>query len=190
MGNKRGSEVATIDVAMVTIQEGTEPATDTFCLNTSSKIAVEVQTDVAEAVKLVVKGALIAQKPPVATITGHKITLSDNVFNAEVTKILQGGTIVYDTVDTSKVMSYTPPTAGSGEKGKMFKLKAYSSIYDASGAITGYECIEYPNCFGQPVSLSSEDGAFRAPEYVIYSAPKASEAPYKLTYEAALPVVG
>lgn len=193
---KKGNEIPTIDVALVTIQvsEGNEVA-----LDTASKIAVSVQSETEDPVKLVVKGKLIAQKPQVTTITGNTITLTDNVFNPEMVKILQGGTVKYWTTsehttegDTDAgfgVSSYTPPVAGSDDKGSPFTLNAYSAIYNAAGLITGYEKIAYPNCQGTPVALNSEDGVFRAPEYTINSAPKTGEAPYKITYIQALPVV-
>ena len=193
---KKGNEIPTIDVALVTIQvsEGNEVA-----LDTASKIAVSVQSETEDSVKLVVKGKLIAQKPPVTTITGNTITLTDNVFNPEMVKILQGGTVKYwtsaeqstegDTDAGFGVSSYTPPVAGSDDKGSPFTLNAYSAIYNAAGLITGYEKIAYPNCQGTPVALNSEDGVFRAPEYTINSAPKTGEAPYKITYIQALPVV-
>ena len=188
MAIKKGNEIPTIDVALVTIDDGTNE----LILDTASQIQVTVQADTQDAVKLVVKGRLIAQKPTVTTITGNTIVLTDNVFNPEQVKILQGGTIKYwtsaartDEGDTDSgfgVSSYTPPVAGSSEKGKVFTLNAYSAIYDAAGLLTGYEKISYPNCQGTPIGLNSQDGAFRAPEYTINSAPKTGEAPYKISY--------
>lgn len=193
---KRGNEIPTIDVALITItpEGGTE-----IGLNTASKLGVNVQTETQDAVKLVVKGRLIAQKPEEVTITGNTLVLTDNVFTPEIVKILQGGTIKYWTTadktaegdeDTGfGVARYTPPVAGSSEKGKVFITKAYSAIYNAAGIITGYECISYPNCKGTPVSLNSEDGVFRAPEYTINSAPNTGEAPYEITYPKEIPVL-
>lgn len=190
----RGHEIPTIDVSLVTISYfgGTEIA-----LDTSSQIQVNVQSDTQDAVKLIVKGKLIAQKPQVVTITGNTIVLRDNVFNPEMVKILQGGTIKYwttpaheaeGTTDTGNgVSSYTPPIVGSGDHGTVFTLNAYSAIYNAAGLITGYERISYPNCQGTPVALSSEDGVFRAPEYTINSAPNVGEAPYLIAYVGDLP---
>lgn len=192
----KGHEIPTIDVAMVTVavSGGTEIA-----LQTASKIAVSVQTETEDAVKLVVKGKLIAQKPQTTTITGNTVTLTDNVFNPEMVKILQGGTVKYwtsedQTAETDSdagygVSSYTPPVAGSDDKGTPFTLNAYSAIYDAAGLITGYEKIAYPNCQGTPVALNSEDNVFRAPEYTVNSAPKTGEAPYKITYAKTLPTI-
>ena len=192
----KGHEIPTIDVSMVTVEVsgGREIA-----LQTASKIAISVQSETEDSVKLVVKGKLIAQKPEQVTITGNTITLTDNVFNPELVKILQGGTIKYwssaeqstegDTDAGFGVSSYTPPVAGSDDKGSPFTLNAYSAIYDAAGLVTGYEKIAYPNCQGTPVALNSEDNVFRAPEYTINSAPKTGEAPYKITYIKGLPTV-
>lgn len=196
MAIKKGHEIPTIDVALVTAQvEGG----DELVFDTASKIGVEPQVEEEEAVKLVVKGILRAQKPITNTLTGNKITLTDNVFIPELVKVLQGGTIKYwadaeqsgesDTDAGFGVASYTPPVAGSSDKGTPFTLNAYSAIYDAAGLLTGYEKIAYPNCQGTPVALSSEDGAFRAPEYTINSAPKSGEAPYVISYVKALPTV-
>ena len=192
----KGHEIPTIDVSMVTMEVtgGKEIA-----LQTASKIAVSVQTETEDSVKLVVKGKLIAQKPETTTITGNTVVLTDNVFNPEMVKILQGGTVKYwtsaeqttegDSDAGFGVSSYTPPVAGSDDKGTPFILNAYSAIYDAAGLVTGYEKIAYPNCQGTPVALNSEDNVFRAPEYTINSAPKTGEAPYKITYVKTLPTI-
>lgn len=189
------TEIPTIDVVMVVV----ETASAAYALDTASQIGVEPQIEEEDAVKLVIKGKLKAQKPKVSTITGNQITLTDNVFAPELVKILQGGTIKYwssaekteevTEVTAFGVSSYMPPTVGSGEKGEVFKLHAFSAQYDASGQIVQYEKITYPNCQGVPVAFGSEDGAFRAPEYTINSAPKKDEAPYEIHYVDSLPVL-
>ena len=194
---KRGTEVATIDVNMITIKPS--KGGDEIMLQTASKIAVSVQTETTESVKLVIKGVLKAQKPEVTTITGNQIILTDNVFIPEVVKILQGGTIKYwtseehtessETPSEFGIASYAPPASGSGEKGEVFELCAYSAEYDSSGQIVKYEKITYPNCQGVPVALSSEDNVFRVTEYTINSAPKAGQPPYLLEYVDELPTV-
>ena len=135
------------------------------------------------------------QSPP----SLDELTLHDNVFNPELVLILQGGSLLYY-ADASKTdttteptdfgyASYTPPVAGSDDKGKVFNLNVYSAIYNAAGIITGYEKTEYPNCQGRPVAFNSEDGAFRAPEYTIVSAPNTGQAPYTITTVKALPTL-
>lgn len=180
---KSKAEIATIDCCLVTI----ETEDGEFGFDTSNKVAVEPQIEEEEAVKLIVKGILRAQKPPTKTLTGNEITLTDNVFNPELVLVLQGGTIKYDTTTPTKIIGYTPPVAGSSDKGEIFKLNCYSAQYNASGQIVQYEKITYPNCQGSPVAFGSEDGVFRAPEYTITSAPKQGEAPYDISYVDALP---
>lgn len=196
MAMKKGTEIPAIDIALFTVSVADGPE---IALNTASKLGVEPQVETQDAVKLVVKGRLLAQKPENATLTGNKLTLTDNVFIPELVKILQGGTIKYWTTEEKTVEGdedmgygiarYTPPVAGSDKKGETFVGRAYSAIYNAAGVCTGYECISYPNCKGTPVALSSEDGVFRAPEYTINSAPNTGEAPYEITYVEKLPVV-
>lgn len=186
MGVKRGTEIPTIDVAMVTVQTYDNEA-DEIVVTTANKIAVTVGTETTEKIPLIVKGILIAQKPETTTVTGNSIVLTDNVFIPELVKILQGGTIKYDDLEPTKVIGYTPPVVGSGEKGKLFKLNAYSAIYNAAGIITGYERITYPNCQGVPVAFSAEDGVFRASDYTINSAPAAGEPPYDMDIVQTLP---
>lgn len=177
-------EAATIDVCLVTIQtkDGEEIGFDT-----SNKVDVEPEVEETDAVKLVVKGILRAQKKKTTTVTGHTITLTDNVFNPELVLMLQGGTIIYDDQDTNKIIGYDAPVAGSADKGEKFTLNCYSAQYDASGSIVNYEKVSYPNCTGEPVAMSSEDDAFRAPEYKINSAPSKGQSPYSIRYVDSLP---
>lgn len=184
----QGTEIPTIDVTMVSIQTYDVDAQE-LILDTANQIAVTVSTETTDSVPLIVKGRLIAQKPAETTVTGNAIVLTDNVFNPELVTILQGGTIKHDSEDNTKVIGYQPPVIGSNDTGKIFKLKAYSAIYNAAGIITGYECITYPNCKGTPVALNSEDGVFRSSEYTINSAPSNGEAPYTLDIVSELPKV-
>lgn len=190
------NEIPTIDVNLVTI---TTASGKEFGFDTANQIEVEVQTEEEEAVKLIIKGKIKAQKPKQTTITGHEITLHDNLFNPQLVKVLQGGKVLYwkdaehtgVTEDETSfgVAKYTPPVAGSDEVGEVFTLNAYSAIYNGAGLITGYEKTMYPNCQGSPVAFNSEDGTFRAPEYTISSAPNVGQAPYEMDWIENLPVL-
>lgn len=191
--------IPTIDVSLVTISYDNDGTTVEIGFDTANQIEVEAQTEEQDAVKLIVKGKLKAQKPASVTITGHKITLHDNVFIPELVKLLQGGTIKYwqdanhtesGTTETDYgVAGYTPPVTGSDDKGKVVTLNAYSAIYNAAGVITGYEKTMYPNCTGVPIAFNSEDDTFRAPEYTINSAPNTGQPPYDISYVKALPTL-
>lgn len=188
---KKPHEVATIDCILVTLSphvEGDGDKTE-YAIDTASKIQVDIQTETTDAIKLIIKGVLKAQKHRQVTVTGNQLTLTDNVFTPEIVKMLQGGTLDTD-VSSGAIKSYTPPVVGSKREDlPVFDVIVYSAIYNAAGIITGYEKITYPNCQGNPISMSSEDNVFRVNEYVIDSAPNTGEAPYKIEYVTELPTV-
>lgn len=183
---KKAVGIATIDVELVVVRtKASDGSTTEIAVDTANKVSVEPQTEDTDAVKLVKGSRVIAQKLGKSILTGNTITLTDNVFIPELVKIFQGGTITPG--DDAKYPSYEPPAAGSTDKGEIFELDVYSAVYDAAGLIDRYEKITYPNCQGTPISLSTEDGTFRVPEYTINSAPKTGEKAYKITYEKTLP---
>lgn len=181
---QRMHEIPTIDCELITVKPA--GVSNEYALNTASKIQIDIQTETQDAVKLIIKGVLKAQKHKQVTVTGNQITLTDNVFTPELVKILQGGEITYE---DGVVTGYTPPVVGSAEKLPIFELNAYSAQYNAAGQIVRYEKITYPNCQGNPISMSSEDNVFRVNEYVIDSAPNTGESPYTIEYVSSLPEV-
>lgn len=183
---KRGTEMPMIDCCMIVVTTD-EETPRCIGLTTASKIGVEKVTEDTDAVKLVIKNVLYAQKPSQSTVTGHTITLTDNVLILELLEILEGGTLTKD--ESSNITGYTPPVAGTKVTLPKFTLDAYSAQYDASGSIVQYEKISYPNCTGNPIGLGSEDNVFRINEYKINSAPAKGEAPYVLSIVDALPVI-
>lgn len=182
---KRGTELATIDCELVTILPSNSE--NEIALDTANQVQVTVNSETSDAVKLIIKGKLKAQKPEKVTITGNNIVITDNVFNPELVTLLQGGTCSY--TEEGKFAGYTPPNAGENAEIVPFTLSVYSAIYNAAGLIVGYEKITYPNCQGQPIALSSQDGSFRVPEYTINSAPDIGEPPYTLTIVNQLPAI-
>ena len=91
MAIKRGTEIPTIDVVLVTIQP--EGGGDEIAFDTASQIEVEPQIEEADPVQLIIKGVLKAQKPATATLSANQVTLTDNVFTPELVQVLEGGTI-------------------------------------------------------------------------------------------------
>lgn len=171
---------ATIDVVMVVLRgKDLEIAIDT-----ANQIQVAPQTETTDAIKLIKDGRVLAQKPEVVTLTNQQITLTDNIFYPEVVKMLQGGTV---TKGADGIVSYTPPVMGSTDKGEVFEMDVYSSVYDEAGDIVNYEKMTFPGCKGTPISISSQDNVFRLPEYVINSYAKKGVAPYKISYVDELP---
>ena len=186
---KAKSEIPTIDCALVTISIPVNGGTVyEFGFETADQIEVEPQTEEQEAIKLIIKGKLKAQKKKHVTVTGNQITLHDNVFDVDLVIALQGGTATYDQT-TGALTGYTPPVLGSNESTNEFELNAYSAQYNAAGQIVNYEKITYPHCTGNPVAFNSQDNVFRATQYVIDSAPNNGEAPYTITYVSELPTL-
>lgn len=187
MALKKGHEIATIDVELITLTiSGDNPME--LGLKTSNQIQTDTQVETTDAIKLIIKGVLIAQKRQTDTITGNSLTLSDNVFNPELLLILQGGTIEYD--DDGNFKKYSPPKVGEEYTPTPFTLNAYSAHYNASGLVIDYEKTTFPNCTGVPISFSSQDGVFRAPQYTILSAPAQGETPYDIEMVKELPTLG
>lgn len=180
---KKTSERPTIDVALVVIRVGDDSTGTEYAVNTSNEVAVEPQTETTDAIRLVKLGRLLAQKPSISTITGHQITLTDTVFTPELAKVVQGGQLS----GTGDSLVYTPPVAGSDEKGEIFEMDLYSAQYDASGQIVRYEKTTFPNCQGTPFGITRADDTFSTQEYTINSSPKNGEAPYKISYVTELP---
>lgn len=182
---KRAQAIPTIDCQLVVVRPVGE--TTWYALDTATSIGVEPQIETTDAVKLIIKNKLRAQKREGQTITGHTITLTDNVLTPELVQILQGGTITTDSV-SGEITGYKPPKVGSDDTGKIFELDTYSAIYGTSGTLLKYEKITYPNCKGNPVAFGAEDNVFRAPQYTITSAPEGVE-PYTISYVDELPTV-
>lgn len=187
MALKKGNEIPTIDVAMVTVKDsdGNE-----YMLDTSNKVQVTPVVNTTDAITLVIKNILRAQKPKKSVITGHTIVLTDNVFNPELVLMLQGGKITYKSGSEGPISKYEPPVAGAASGGKVFTLCIYSAVYNAAGLVVNYEKTTYPNCQGDPVAFNTEDDVFRVAEYTINSAPNDGEAPYTIEYVDDLPVAG
>lgn len=195
---KRGTEIAMIDCVLVVMRTKGAGA-KSLALDTASQIEVAIATETADAIKLIIKGKLKAQKKATTTVTGNTLTLTDNVFNFEQAKILQGGTIKYwtsaDKDDTQTepstfgVAGYEPPVSGSDDKGEEFDLDLYSAVYDTSGEIIQYEKITYPNCTGQPFGVGAQDDTFFVGSITIDSAPKKGQAPYTIDTVFKLPTI-
>lgn len=180
------TEKATIDCAMIVLTtEETTPKVYGFTSGT--KIGVEANIETSEAIKLMIKGVLKAQKPEKRTLTGHTITLTDPMTIMEMLPLLDGGELVRDQT-TDEITGYRPPNTGATITKTKFTMDCYSAIMDGS-SVTGYEKVTYTGCEGQPFSPQSEDDVFRVNEYTIISAPTAGTPPFTLDIVDALPVI-
>ena len=129
----KGTELSTIDVNMIVLTTE-EDSPKSLASTTQTKIEVEPQIETTEAVKNIVKGRLLAQKPEVQTITGNTITMTDNTTILELIEILQGGTITRDE-ESQEITGYTPPVVGSEYKPVKFTTDVYSAVMDEGGNV-------------------------------------------------------
>lgn len=182
---KRANLIPLIDVNMVVF----ETAEDAWAVETANQIQVEPVLNTVDAIQLIVKGVLLAQKGQSNTLTGHTITLTDTTFSPEMVACIQGGTVTYKEDDYTKVKSYSPPNSGEALTTKPFTVHTYSAQYDSSGQIVQYEHITYPNCQGSPISLNRQDDTFSTPEYVINSYPSNGQPAYTIEYVDTLPTM-
>ena len=123
MAFTKGHEIPTIDVSLVTAQVGNG---DELAFDTASQIAVEPQVNEEDPVQLVVKGILRAQKPSVSTLAGNQITLTDNVFNPELVKILQGHTYALVHVRLLILHHHGPSRPSASHRGDPYLPKCCS----------------------------------------------------------------
>ena len=185
-GPNKGTEMAFIDCCMLVLT--TEDESKSIGITSGVKLGVEPQIETTDPVKLIIKGTLKAQKKGKSTVTGHKLTITDNLTILEMLELLQGGTLSRDP-ETHKITGYKPPVVGEAYTPVKCKLDAYAAQMDEGGNVLQYEKTTYPGCTGQPVGLSSEDDVFRINEYTIDSAPGKGEAPYEISYVDELPVL-
>lgn len=117
---------------------------------------------------------------------GSDLTASHVVFSPQIFALIDGGTLVYDTVESTKVIGYNPPAIGTVVNRTKFNVRAYSEIKDGEEVI-GYNCIEFLKCKGKPISITFKDGEFITNQYTITSRPGKSELPYSLKTITQLP---
>ena len=132
----KGNEVATIDVALVVVKDADG---NRIGLDTSNRVQVTPVTETNDAVKLIVKDRLISQKPSKTTITGNTLTLTDNVFNAQLVMLLQGGVVTY-----SKKYSSTSASIAAGSH--YINVDNEYLVFNIASTVTGV--IEYNDVSG------------------------------------------
>lgn len=180
----RTKGAATIDAVLVVVKTR-EDEPKTLAFDSGQKVGIEAQIETKEAIKLVVKGALKAQKPEQNILTGHVITITDQLTQYELLPLFNGGSVTTDP-ESGEVTGYTAPKAGEEVK----RVKCDVTVYTAktSGStILGYEATTYPNCEGQPYGLSAEDDNFRVTELKLISTPGDGEATYTMEVVDKLP---
>lgn len=180
---KRSAEKATIDCVMIVLRPRDTEHYSVVGTDSDTQIQVEANVETSDAVRLVIKDVLKAQKKARTTLTGHTITLTEGMTILEFLPMLIGATLTKDQT-TGEITGYEPPASGEKVDLPIFDMDAYSAVY--SGAeLVGYEKITYPNCTGDQIAPpGSQDGVFRSNDITIVSAPGKGVAPYSVEYIA------
>lgn len=134
-----------------------------------------------------VKNKILATNRTEDIVVGYDVTLSSNTLIPQLFAIVDGGELVFDDTDTTKVISYNAPVAGKPVARKKFTLNLYTEEKDIDGNTLQFVKFGFKNCAGKPVSFSLEDGEFFVPEMVIRSRPKACERPIYMDFLDELP---
>lgn len=119
---------------------------------------------------------------------GYNFKLKDATFSPEVAALIEGSNVTYDTVDTTKVKSYSTPMLAEGAKMKPFKADVYVANYEGD-SIKDYSMITLNKCSGKAPKMSLKKD-FYAPEFEIKAREntKASKPIKDVSYVTTLPV--
>lgn len=167
------------------ITEDTVP--ETWYFDTAQEANIDPNLSEGEENVLRIKNKILATNRTEDIVVGYDTTLSANTLLPELFAIVDGGKLVYDSVDTDKVVSYDAPLAGIPVKRKSFTLNLYTEEKDIDGETLQYVKFGFKNCKGRPVAFSLEDGEFFVPEMIIRSRPKACEKPIEIEFLDELP---
>lgn len=178
---KKSAEKATIDCTMIVLRPQDTQTYETVGTDSDTQIQVEANVETSEAVRLVIKDVLKAQKKARTTLTGHTITITEGMTVLDFLPLLTGATLIKDQT-TGEITGYNPPASGERVELPVFDMDVYSAVY--SGAeLVGYEKITYPNCTGDQIAPpGSQDGTFRSNDITIVSAPGNGVPPYSVAY--------
>ena len=173
--------VATLEIARIDINKGGEWHT----FDTETELEIEPEIEEEEGKALIVKGTLVAQKLGSNILKYNQLTVTDKTLQPELIKAVQGGTVEYTTKGTFK--RYIPPKASEALTQDAFKMYVYSNIYNSGGTVTGYQCIKFGNCKGDPVTFTLSDEDFSEFEYVIKASADDAGYPYEIIHCKTLP---
>ncbi|MFD3158695.1 hypothetical protein ACFIJ5_17945 (plasmid) [Haloimpatiens sp. FM7330] len=96
---------------------------------------------------------------------GYDFKMKNTIFNVEVASLIEGGKIIYDEKDQTKIIGYESPRLRDGATMKPFKADIYVANYEGS-SIKNYVRITLNKCMGQAPKITFKKDFF-APEFQI-----------------------
>ena len=138
--------------------------------------------------ELRVKNVIKAQNNWEDIVKGYNIRMVNAVMVPEVLALIDGGTLTFDAIETTKVVSYEGPEAGTPVTRMPFTTNIYTEEKDGDGSTKSYVMFSYKHCKGTPVNFSVQDSEFFVPEFNLRSRAKSGEKPVKIDFLDKLPV--
>lgn len=134
-----------------------------------------------------VKNQIIAINRTEDIVIGYDVTLKNNELIMELLALVDGGDLVFDEIETTKVIGYDAPSTGGVVEREAFDLALYCAEKDQSGDTVGYVKFLFKHTKGSPVKYTFKDGEFFVPEMKVSSRPKSTDFPVEISVLTALP---
>lgn len=96
---------------------------------------------------------------------GYNLKFKDATFDVELAALIEGGKLIYDAVDSTKVIGYESPKLTDGATMKPFKMEIYVANYEGD-SIKDYVEVTMNYCIGKAPKLSFKKEFF-APEFEV-----------------------
>jgi hypothetical protein len=182
-------EMALVNIAVVQIvTEEDTPKTHTF--DTSKEASLDPKVSQGQEKPLRIKNRIVATDKTEDLVIGYDVTLKNSTLSPELLELTDGGKLIYDKTDTTKVIGYEGPQMGKVVNRTKFTLIVFTEEKDADGDILKYAKFTYKHCKGKPVKYSFKDGDFYVPEFKAESRAKIGEKPVKIEFVDTLPELG
>lgn len=155
-------------VVITELEEGTGlPAKDKKAIYLDCDSEVELKPLVSKGnektLRTDTKILAVAKTPNL--LYGYGLKMKNTVFNVEAASLIEGGKIIYDKEDKTKIVGYETPRLKEGVTMKHFKADIYVANYDGSD-IKNYVKITLNKCQGEAPKLTFKKDFF-APEFEI-----------------------
>ncbi|MZQ76205.1 MAG: hypothetical protein GT589_08670 [Peptoclostridium sp.] len=175
-------------VNVVRVEVVTEETTPkTYRLGTSDKANAKPKVSQGKEEILRVKNQILALDKTEDIVVGYDVDFENALMAPELFALIDGGTLTYDPVETTKVTKYDAPTQGVAVSRTPFTLNIFTEEKETDGSILGYAKFAFAHCKGKPVDYQFEDGKFTASKLEMESRAKKNEKPVTIEFLDELP---
>ena len=164
-----------------------EDTPKTYRFDTADEADVKAKIDKGIDKVKRVKDRIIARNKTEDIVLGYEITFKNNTLSPELLALIDGGTLEFDPVETTKCIGYDAPVAGQTVNRIPFTINVYTEEKETDGSTKEYAQFIYKHCKGKPVDWKFKDGEFFVPEMKAESTPKKDESPVEIDFLDALP---